>query len=107
MTNENLEKNREEIIRKYLDTGTTLNLSNDLGIYISSSTEGIYHVFIKGENNDLVHQYSIGSADLKKISKVLKINTIKNIYIDSKYLELRNRKIKETVFNPLDFENMK
>lgn len=111
MTNEELDKNRVKIVKEYLATGEILNLEGDMDICVTCSTPGTYHVFFDhkkekiNNKNKLTHQYSMSNVGLKNLAEALTVNTIKRIYIQSKYIKLRNQK--QTEFNPLDFENQK
>jgi len=110
MTNDQLDLDRVKIVKEYLATGEILNLSGDLDISISSSTPGIYHVFFDrqtkhiNKNNHLTHQYSMSDVGLKNMVDNLEIDTIKRIFVESRILKLRNRKVLENEINPLDLE---
>lgn len=98
MTNQDLDKNRFKIVKDYFKSSIKLDLNNDLDLLIYCSKEGLYHIFM----ND-IHQYSLSDKGLQKLVKILKIETIKKIYIASKVINLTKKAGQE--FNPLDFEN--
>lgn len=110
MTDEQLNKNRNEIVKKYFNFFGILNLEDDLGISISSSRAGIYHVFSNKENI-LTHEYSVGEKELEKIAASLKIHTIKRLFVDAKlksYTDKLTTKYQRPpeAINPMDHENL-
>ncbi len=107
MTNKQLDTNRLTVVKDYLGTGELLNLSGDFELSVSSSTPSIYHVYFGRADRpkELVHQYSMSDIGLKNLVDNLSISTIKRIFIESRVLRLRNRKVLENSINPLDHEN--
>lgn len=113
MTDSELNENRLIIVKEFLETGESLNLSDHVGLTISSSSPGIYHVFSNQEFGKLKFEYSLSDESLKKLVKTLNIRTIKKIFVEGRILRLRNKYLAENdsksprEFNPLDFENCK
>lgn len=108
MTDEQLNKNRNEIIKKYFEYFGILNLEDDLGISISCSSPyaNIYHVF-SVKDGVLTHEYSISDKKLFEISKSLKIETIKRLFVDTRLKSYTQKMIAREAneINPMDFEN--
>jgi len=103
MTDAQFEKQRFDIVKNYFDYYNILCLEEDLGLSISSSAPGLYHVFTT-KDDILTHQYSISDAKLKEISKSLKLITIKNIFISTKLKSYEDKLMKRYENNPLDWE---
>lgn len=112
MTDNQLDKNRTNILKDFLTTGEILHLEN-LEICLISSRPGVYHVFTffgpdeKGEKYQKLHKDSISEKKLEEIARTLNIETIKKIFIEGRLLKRQNRLIKENSFNPLEFEGQK
>lgn len=107
MTDQQLDSDRLNITKQYLETGEMLDLESDLSISIDSSARGIYHIFSNGLNGLKVFEYSISDLKLKELVQTLPINTIKKIFVEDKLYRLRNKFIgenKNPPFNLLDHE---
>ena len=108
MTDKELDENRLKITKEFLETGEILNLSGDFDLHINSSTPGIYHVFTNCAANktDLIHQYSMTDKGLLNLVNNLKLETIKRIFVEGRYLRLQGKKVAENIFNDMDHECM-
>lgn len=107
MTDKELDENRLKIAQEFLETGEILNLIGDFDLHINSSTPGIYHVYTTCAANktDLIHQYSMTDKGLENLVKNLKLETIKRIFIEGRYLRLRSKKVVQDEWNYMDHEN--
>lgn len=107
MTNQQFEQKRFQIVKNFFKHFNILDLTDDLDISISSSTDGIYHVFSHAKNGTLIHQYSISDKQLQKLSESIRLSTIKKLFIDTQLRSLEKKQISRNEgFNPLDFEQM-
>ena len=110
MTNDQLDKNRLQILKDFLSTGEILHLEN-LEICITNSSAGLYHIFTffgpdqKGEKYQKLHKDSITDKKLEEIARTLSIEEVKKIFIESRLLKRHNKLVKTSPFNPMDHEN--
>lgn len=114
MTNAQLDKNRYEIVSDYFTVYHFLDLENEMGICLSSSSVGIYHIFSRadkaeGAHLDLKFEYSVAADGFKKVVKSLPVEKIKDIFIEFKLKSYENKLIKKYSSDPiniLDHENL-
>jgi hypothetical protein len=106
MNDKEFEQSRFIIIKDFFNYYNLLNLEEDIGISISSSSPGIYHIFSR-HDGILIHQYSISDIQLGEIAKNIKLSTVKTIFVNTKIKSYENKLIKKynNEINPLDFEN--
>lgn len=106
MTDAKFQEKKFEIVKNYFQFFSILDLSDDLGITVSSSTPDIYHVFSTGSGT-LTHEYSVSADQLEKLSQSIKLSTIKKIFIETKLRSLEIKCLKKNYpesFNPLNHE---
>jgi len=108
MTNDQFELQRFDIVKDFFNFFSVLDLDDDLGLSISNSAPGIYHIFSKKEDGTMVHQYSLSDSSLVKLVKSIKLSTIKKIYIDTRVRSMENKLIKRNCegIDINNFENM-
>lgn len=106
MTDQKFDENRLEIVKSYLENKEMLDIY-DLNISILLDNKNKYNIYSSQKNGVKKFEYFINEIKLQELVKVLKLDTIKRIFIEDKLYRLRNKWIGKNQCNSADFENCK